>query len=125
MKSPARILLTLAALSGFLSVAMGAAARHGGASSQAADWLRTGSSYEMTHALAVFAAVFVAGQGGQRAPIAAVLFLAGTALFSGGLYALAFGAPSVLAMGIPAGGLAFMAGWLVLAWACLGLRKPT
>jgi uncharacterized membrane protein YgdD (TMEM256/DUF423 family) len=125
LKSSARVLLTLAALSGLLSVAMAARAAHGGGDPQVAEWLRTGSTYEVIHALAVFAAMFVAAQGGRRAPTAAVLFLVGQLLFSGGLYALAFGAPRALAMGIPVGGLAFMAGWLVLAWACLGLKPTT
>jgi uncharacterized membrane protein YgdD (TMEM256/DUF423 family) len=44
------------------------------------------------------------------------LFLGGTVLFSGSLYALAFGAPPLMGMVTPFGGLAFLAGWLLLAW---------
>jgi uncharacterized membrane protein YgdD (TMEM256/DUF423 family) len=46
---------------------------------------------------------------------AGVLFLAGIALFSGSLYALALGAPKWLGMVTPLGGIAFILGWLALA----------
>jgi uncharacterized membrane protein YgdD (TMEM256/DUF423 family) len=68
--------------------------------------------------------VFVASlDGGRRALAAAGLFVAGTILFSGSLYALALGAPRVIGLATPAGGLALSAGWFVLAWACARLRK--
>lgn len=105
----------LAALSGFLSVAFGAFAAHGAKDARAAELLHTGALYQMIHALAVFAwlAVRSLGKTGLWTPS---LFLAGTVLFSGSLYALAFGAPRVLGMVTPLGGLAFLAGWLLLAW---------
>jgi uncharacterized membrane protein YgdD (TMEM256/DUF423 family) len=106
-----RILLALAALSGFLAVALGAFAAHG-ASERAAELLRTGAHYQMVHALAVFAAVFVA----PTRRLAPALFLVGGLLFAGSLYALAFGAPGVLGMITPLGGLCFLAGWGLLAW---------
>jgi uncharacterized membrane protein YgdD (TMEM256/DUF423 family) len=43
-------------------------------------------------------------------------------LFSGSLYALALGAPSWTGAITPIGGLAFMAGWLTLAWRGAGPR---
>jgi len=52
-----------------------------------------------------------------RARFAPAWFLAGTLLFCGSLYALAFGAPRIVGIVTPFGGLAFMAGWAVLAWA--------
>ena len=120
-----RTCLGLAALSGLVSVIAGAAAVHGGANPTAQEWLRTGSTYEMTHALAVFACVFVAQMGARRAFVAAWLFLAGAVLFSGSLYAVAFGLPTAIAVATPLGGLSFMAGWIVLAWACASLRKAS
>jgi uncharacterized membrane protein YgdD (TMEM256/DUF423 family) len=123
MTSLGRTLLILAALSGLVSVGAGASAAHGVADPQAGEWLHIGSSYEMTHALAVFAAVFVAQSGSRRAVAAAILFLAGSVLFSGSLYALALGAPHIVGSAVPIGGVAFMAGWIVLAWACAGLKK--
>jgi uncharacterized membrane protein YgdD (TMEM256/DUF423 family) len=111
----------LAALSGFLSVAFGAFAAHGAKDARAAELLHTGALYQMTHALAVFAWLAVrspgkTAAGGKTGLWTPSLFLAGTVLFSGSLYALAFGAPRVLGMVTPLGGLAFLAGWLLLAW---------
>ena len=119
-----RICLVLAALAGFASVLAAAYATHGVSNPEARDWMHTGATYALDQALAVFAAVFVASQGGRRAMAAAVLFLIGIVLFCGSLWAVALGAPRALAMATPVGGLAFMAGWLALAWACLSLRKP-
>ena len=119
MRGPA-LVVRLAALSGFLAVAFGAFAAHGARDARAAELLHTGSLYQMTHALAVFGwlAVRRAGQdgaGGKVGLTAPALFLAGTVLFSGSLYALAFGAPRALGMVTPFGGLCFLAGWLLLA----------
>lgn len=46
---------------------------------------------------------------------AAGLILAGILLFSGSLYALTFGAPRLLGVVTPLGGLALIAGWLLFA----------
>lgn len=47
--------------------------------------------------------------------LAGWLFLAGIALFSGSLYALALGAPKWLGAIAPLGGTAFILGWLAFA----------
>jgi uncharacterized membrane protein YgdD (TMEM256/DUF423 family) len=47
---------------------------------------------------------------------AAVLLAAGVVLFSGSLYALALGAPRVLGILTPLGGLAWIAAWLLFGW---------
>ena len=47
------------------------------------------------------------------------LFVAGTVLFSGSLYALALSGARGLGAITPLGGVAFLAGWLALAWAAL------
>jgi uncharacterized membrane protein YgdD (TMEM256/DUF423 family) len=49
--------------------------------------------------------------------LAALLLIAGVVLFSGSLYALALGAPRVLGVLTPLGGLAWIAAWLLFAWA--------
>lgn len=116
--------LVLAALAGFLSVAFGAFAAHGIADPRAQELLRTGSLYGFMHALAVFAALALVQAGAGRARIAPALFLPGVLLFSGSLYALALGAPRLVGAITPIGGLLFLAGWLVMAWAALGMRKP-
>lgn len=115
MRGPA-LVVRLAALSGFLAVAFGAFAAHGAKDPRAAELLHTGSLYQMTHALAVFGWLAMRKAGGKLGVTAPALFLVGTVLFSGSLYALAFGAPRVLGLVTPFGGLCFLAGWLVLAW---------
>ncbi len=47
---------------------------------------------------------------------AALLIVAGIVLFCGSLYALSFSAPRALGVLTPAGGLAWVAGWLLFAW---------
>ena len=108
----------LAAASGLISVATGAFATHGMAAHPAAqELLRTGAQYEGLHTLAALAAVALArGSGGRSALVAPALFLGGSVLFSGSLYALAFGAPRLLGVITPLGGLGFMAGWAWLIW---------
>ncbi len=115
MRGPA-LVVRLAAVSGFLAVAFGAFAAHGAKDARAAELLHTGSLYQMTHALAVFGWLAVRKAGGKVGVEVPSLFLAGTAVFSGSLYALAFGAPRALGMVTPFGGLCFLAGWLLLAW---------
>ena len=113
----------LAAASGFLGVAAGAFAAHGMTDPRAQELLRTGATYELAHALAALLAAVLAGLGAARARWAAGLFLAGSVLFSGSLYALAFGAPRLTGVVTPVGGLCFLAGWALLAWAAGGLRQ--
>ncbi len=117
-----RVWLRIAAMSGLVSVAAGAFGAHGAASPKAAELFRTGATYEAIHALAVFACAALGDAAWPRARIAAALFLVGAALFSGSLYALALGAPTLTGAVTPLGGLAFMAGWAVLAWAA-GARE--
>jgi uncharacterized membrane protein YgdD (TMEM256/DUF423 family) len=106
--------LRLAAVSGFVSVAVGAFAAHGVSDPVAKELLHTGSTYEAIHALATLACGIFAG---RRVGVAAALFLAGSVLFCGSLYALAAGAPRLVGAITPLGGLGFLAGWAVLAWA--------
>jgi uncharacterized membrane protein YgdD (TMEM256/DUF423 family) len=117
MRWTRRVWTTLAALSGLLAVAAGAFAAHGVQDPTARELLRTGSTYEFMHALASLACAALAATAMPRARFAPAWFLAGTLLFSGSLYALAFGAPRLAGIVTPFGGLAFMAGWAVLAWA--------
>ena len=113
--------MTLAAVGGFIAVAVGAFAAHGISDPRAQELLRTGSLYGFIHCLAVFASAAVQQMGGTRAWFASPLFLAGVLLFSGSLYAMALGAPRWLGVVTPIGGLCFLAGWLVLAWSVRGV----
>lgn len=112
----------LAAISALLAVGFGAFAAHGLTAPKPIEWLHTGSQYQMSHALAVFAAFGLHRAGAKGMGLAAGLFLAGTLLFSGSLYAMALGGPRLLGAITPIGGLSFMAGWAVLAWRGFSLR---
>lgn len=108
-----------AAVGGFLAVGFGAFAAHGLSDPKAKEWMHTGATYAFMHVMAVFAAAFLASRGSRRARIAPPLFLAGVVLFSGSLFAMALGAPRWFGAITPIGGLLFLVGWAVLAWASL------
>jgi uncharacterized membrane protein YgdD (TMEM256/DUF423 family) len=122
MRWTRRLWMMLAAISGFVSVAAGAFAAHG-LTDRASEVMRTGATYEFMHALATLACATFMQVGAQRARIAPAFFLGGTVLFSGSLYALALGAPRWTGFITPAGGLLFLAGWAVLAWAAKDVDK--
>ena len=87
-----RTWMTLAALGGFVSVAVGAFAAHGVKDPRAAELLKTGAQYGFMHTMATFACATFMQVGARRARFAPAFFLSGVALFSGSLYALALGA---------------------------------
>ncbi len=107
-----KLLMVLAALSGAVAVAAGAFGAHA-ASGQAAEWLKTGGSYQLVHAVASL----VAGRMAARVP--AWLFVAGGAVFAGTLYLMALGLPRWLGAVTPVGGAMLIIGWLLLAWMAL------
>ena len=110
-----QVWVRLAALSGFLSVAAGAFAAHNLTDPLAKEWMRTGANYEGMHALAALLAVLLLPQP-PRARLPAALFLSGSVVFSGTLYAMALGAPHWLGAITPLGGLSLLGGWATLAW---------
>lgn len=118
-----RTWMTLAAVSGFMAVAMGAFAAHGVPEPRAHELIKTGASYQFMHAMTTFACATFMNIGGTRARFAPAFFLGGTVLFSGSLYAMALGAPRWLGAVTPLGGLAFLTGWAVLAWAARGVDR--
>lgn len=111
--------VVLAGLNGLLAVGFGAYAAHGLAGDPALQGLaERASQYQLVHALALLAADRLAADGCRLGHAAAALFVIGMALFSGSLYLRALtGAPLPIPMVTPAGGMAFMAGWAVLALA--------
>ena len=72
----------------------------------------------MYHALALLAVGILLPRAPSPAlAVAGWLFVAGTVVFSGSLYVLAVTGQRWLGAVTPLGGAAFIAGWLVLAWA--------
>ena len=119
-----RLYAFIAALLGALAIVIGAFGAHAITDPRAHGLIATGAHYHLTHALAAFAAIAFWRWGARKARFVAPLFFFGIGLFSGSLYALALGAPSWAGAITPLGGLCFIAGWGVLAWAALSLTDP-
>jgi uncharacterized membrane protein YgdD (TMEM256/DUF423 family) len=118
---PDRLFLLLGALSALLAVGAGAFGAHGLRSRLGPDLLavfETAARYQMYHALGLLAVAWATTRpGGALAVWAGWLFVAGTVVFSGSLYLLALSGLRWLGAVTPIGGLAFLAGWLLLALA--------
>ena len=116
-----RIFLTLAAISGFLAVAFGAFGAHGLRERLAPDMLavfEVAVRYQMYHALALVGVALALSRWPSSAlQVAGWCFVAGTVVFSGSLYVLTLTGMRWLGAVTPIGGVAFLAGWALLAWA--------
>lgn len=116
-----RIFFIIGSLSAALGVAAGAFGAHALRDRLAPEMLNvfeTGVRYQLIHALALLAVAWaVTHWPGTATTTAGWLFLAGIVLFSGSLYALSLSGIPVLGAVTPIGGLAFIGGWLALAWA--------
>ena len=111
--------LLIAALSGFFCVALGAFAAHGLShvlDEKALAWIDTGLKYQIFHTLAVLMIALSLWHETKFAQFAMRAWLLGILLFSGSLYALAFGAGKFLVWITPVGGTLFLIGWLCLAY---------
>ncbi|WP_219062851.1 DUF423 domain-containing protein [Pseudomonas sp. UMAB-08] len=115
--------LMLAAFFGFTGVALGAFAAHGLKDRLSAEYLaifHTGVMYQLVHTLALLAVALLAVQiPGRLMTWAGISFVVGIVLFSGSLYLLTLTGVTRLGIITPFGGLAFLAGWLLLgvaAW---------
>lgn len=115
----ARFFMFCGALSGALAVAAGAFGAHalrGRLEPRLLEIYEVGARYQMYHALALLAVGWIASRQPGPLPLAAGwLFVAGTAIFSGSLYAMGLGGPTWLGAVTPIGGVAFIAGWVALA----------
>jgi uncharacterized membrane protein YgdD (TMEM256/DUF423 family) len=116
-----RLFWTLGCIFAFLAVAAGAFGAHALRARLEPDLLEvfeTGARYQMYHALALLGTAWAAARW-PDAPvqIAGWLFVSGIVIFSGSLYLLALSGIRWLGAITPLGGVAFLAGWLVLAWA--------
>jgi uncharacterized membrane protein YgdD (TMEM256/DUF423 family) len=76
----------------------------------------TGARYQLYHALALLAVAWASSRWpGTLTTAAGWLFVAGTVLFSGSLYAMTLTGVRALGAITPLGGVAFIAGWVCLA----------
>jgi len=116
-----RLFATLGSVSALIAVAAGAFGAHALRARLAPDLLavfETGARYQMYHALGLLGVAWIASR--SPSPLVAWagwLFLLGTLLFSGSLYALALSGIRIFGAITPLGGVAFMAGWICLALA--------
>lgn len=126
----ARILIIIAAVSGFLSVVIGAFAAHGLKKALAPEMIevvKTGVQYQMYHALALLfvALILVHKPATTGLKASGWAFILGSLMFSGSLYALALGAPRWLGPVTPLGGLCFLVGWVLLAVAAWRMKSES
>jgi len=117
-----RLALSGAAILMAAAVALGAFGAHALKARVGADAIavwQTAVNYHAWHALGLFGVGVLILQFPRARALrhAAWLFVAGIAFFSGSLYALALGAPASIGFVTPLGGVALIAGWLLLAFA--------
>jgi uncharacterized membrane protein YgdD (TMEM256/DUF423 family) len=121
--TPYAPLLFFAAIHGLIGVGMGAFAAHAmaGAAPAALGWLDTGARYQLIHAAVLVAVSLHAPAGPLR--WAGWAFALGAILFSGSLYAMAFGAPRWLGAVTPVGGFLLLGGWALLGIRALAASR--
>lgn len=130
-----RKFLAAAGCHGAIAVGFGAWAAHGAQAvlpPQAVDWVKTGASYQLWHALALLGIAACLNAASPRLPvrlvtISGLAFFLGALLFSGSLYVLALlpldgeGGASWLVYLTPLGGALLILGWVLLFLA--GFKK--
>ena len=120
-----RTLVIVGAVNMFIAVCCGAFGAHGLkkilSDEMLAIW-HTAVTYQVMHALGMIALALLAPKfGGAALNWAGNLMLAGIVIFSGSLYLLALTGTRILGAITPIGGAAFLAAWLLVAWAaCKG-----
>lgn len=119
-----RFFFALGALLAGSSVALGAFGAHGLRNVLSAGDLvtfETAVRYQMYHGLALLAVAWAVGRWPESAaaPAAGWAFLAGVIVFSGSLYVLVLAGQRWLGAVTPLGGVAFLIGWILLAWAAV------
>ena len=114
-----RLFLIIGALSAAASVGAGAFGAHAlraRVEPRMLEVFETAARYQMYHALALIAVAWVASRApGPATTAAGWLFVAGTVLFSGSLYAMTFTGVRAVGAITPVGGICFIAGWIALA----------
>jgi uncharacterized membrane protein YgdD (TMEM256/DUF423 family) len=116
--------LAFAAISGAVGVAFGAAAAHGLRrllDERALALVETAARYQLIHAAALVGLAALLARPWPALNWVAWAWAAGTVLFCGSLYLLAFTGLRGFAHVAPLGGLAFILGWALLAFFALRL----
>ena len=112
-------LTSIGAVSSGLAVAAGAFGAHalrGALTPEMLQIFETAARYQMFHGLALlFLGAHAAQAPRPGARVAGILFVAGTLLFSGSLYALALTGVRLWGAVTPFGGLALLGGWCATA----------
>ena len=116
----AKTYLLIAALSGLLAVVLGAFGAHGLKQRLGVDLLavyQTGVQYHFYHTLALLVVALLLAQAPHIGALrwSALLFCVGIVIFSGSLYVLSITGIRWLGAITPIGGVAFIAGWVLLA----------
>lgn len=116
-----RTLIAAGAINMFIAVGCGAFGAHGLkrmiSEEMLAIW-HTAVTYQVMHALGMIAiALLMPRMAGAAMRWAGNLMLAGIVVFSGSLYLLALTGTRILGAITPLGGAAFLAAWLLVAWA--------
>ncbi len=114
-----RLFFSLGALLAGMAVAAGAYGAHSASTlgSEQVIWIDKAARYQMYHGLALIAVAWACAQWPEATrifQISGFLFLIGVVSFSGSLYVMAFTGMN-LGYLTPFGGLAFIAGWLLMA----------
>jgi uncharacterized membrane protein YgdD (TMEM256/DUF423 family) len=116
-----RVFFAIGAVLALIGVAAGAFGAHGlksRLSSEMLDIFEVGVRYHMYHAFALIAVAWAYTRWpGTLIAASGWLFVAGMLIFSGSLYLLSLTGLRWLGAITPLGGIAFLAGWLCLAWA--------
>ena len=113
------MITVLAAIAGFVAVALGAFGAHAlesGFDEKQAGWWQTATFYLLVHAALATA---LSAMPGEKFGLPAWVMVCGAILFAGTLYAMALGAPRWFGAITPLGGLGMLAGWALNAWAAL------
>lgn len=119
MSTHARWLLCFAGLSLLCATAGGAVGSHvlTGLDARALRAFGSAVDFQFYHGLGLIGVTLVAERYARAGTLwlSAWLFVAGTVLFCGSIYATTFGAPAFVGSAAPAGGIALMAGWIAFA----------
>jgi uncharacterized membrane protein YgdD (TMEM256/DUF423 family) len=113
-----RLFFSIGCALAFTGVALGAFGAHALKARLAPEMLATfevGVRYQLMHALALLAVAWACTRWpGKRVQTSGWLFITGTLLFSGSLYALSLSGVRALGIVTPFGGLVLLLGWLCL-----------